>query len=166
MGCIGTTALTGVTFNCTDAPTGGLKRLLISHLADVVLTMDAGATQVTSVAYSGSLTAGVVELEFNNKDTFTSFTDVKTVDPAGSVSVVPTIVVEFPKMTKAKRDALDAMTSNAGFELVAFIETAGGTYHCVGSDFGLYASTVNGQSGTGRADKNMYQLTLTGEESH
>jgi hypothetical protein len=51
-----------------------------------------------------------------------------------------------------------------GAELVAFIETAAGTYHMVGFDYGLYAATVDGNSGTGRSEKNRYQITLTGEE--
>jgi hypothetical protein len=34
----------------------------------------------------------------------------------------------------------------------------------VGWEYGLYASTVDGTSGTGRSEKNRYQLTLTGEE--
>jgi hypothetical protein len=51
-----------------------------------------------------------------------------------------------------------------GVELVAFVETAAGTKHLIGFDYGLYASTVDGTSGTGRSEKNRYQLTLTGEE--
>jgi hypothetical protein len=52
-----------------------------------------------------------------------------------------------------------------GAELVAFIETAAGTYHLVGADYGLYASTVDMSSGAARSEKNRIQLTLTGEEN-
>jgi hypothetical protein len=31
-------------------------------------------------------------------------------------------------------------------------------------DYGLYAGTVDANSGTGRAEKNRFQLTLTGDE--
>ena len=41
---------------------------------------------------------------------------------------------------------------------------AAGTYHMVGFDYGLYAATVDGTSGTGRAEKNRFQITLTGDE--
>jgi len=34
----------------------------------------------------------------------------------------------------------------------------------VGYDYGLYASTVDATSGTGRSEKNRYQITFTGEE--
>jgi len=163
MGCVGEAALTGITFNCTDTNTGGLRKIYLCHKSDLAATVTNGAVDVAGFAITGG---NMVELDFNNKDAFTSFTDVKTVDPAGSIVAIPTIVVEFPRMTVAKRNELNAITANAGFELVAFVEDAAGTYSCVGFDFGLYASTVNGQSGTGRADKNMYQLTLVGEESH
>jgi hypothetical protein len=161
MGCTNATILTGVAFDCDDIPTGGLKTIYLVHKADITTyTVVAGAMTSATIALTK-----VVQLEFNNKDAFTSFTDVKTVTPAGIVSAVPTIVVEFPKMTVAKRNELTALTQSAGTELVAFVETAAGTKHVVGLDFGLYASTVNGQSGTGRSDKNIFQLTLTGEES-
>ena len=48
--------------------------------------------------------------------------------------------------------------------MVAFIETAAGTYHMVGFDYGMYAATVDGTSGSGRSEKNRFQITLTGEE--
>ena len=48
--------------------------------------------------------------------------------------------------------------------MVALVETAAGTYHAVGLDYGLYAGTVDANSGTGRSEKNRFQLTLTGDE--
>ena len=105
----------------------------------------------------------VVELNFNNKDGFSVFNDVKTVNGDGSVSTVPTIAIEFPVMSVAKRDAMEQMAVG-GAELVAFVQTAAGTHHLVGFEYGLYAGTVDGTSGASRSDKNRYQLTLTGEE--
>jgi len=55
--------------------------------------------------------------------------------------------------------------SNGAPELVAFVKTAAGTHHVCGLDFGLYVSTIDGNSGTGRSEKNRFQLTLTGEEA-
>lgn len=159
MACTNATALVGVTYDCSDIPVGGLKTVYLAHKADVEITAAVGGVAtVVDVAL-----ADRVELEFNNKDAFSNFTDVKTVDPSGLTTAVPTISMEFPKMTPAKRTELDALTL-AGLELVAFIKTAADTYHVVGSEYGLYASEVNGQSGSGRSEKNMYQLTLTGEE--
>ena len=67
-------------------------------------------------------------------------------------------------MTAGKITALNEI-AKGGAELVAFVETAAGTYHVCGLDYGLYASTVDANSGTGRSEKNRFQLTLTGEEN-
>jgi len=163
MGCTGENTLAGISFSCSDINTGGLKSIYLCHKADLTATVVDGVVSADDFAIDAGK---MVKLEFNNKDAFTSFTDVKTVDPAGGIVAIPTVVVEFPKMTAAKRNELDAISNSTGFELVAFIEDAAGTYSCVGLDFGLYASTINGQSGTGRTDKNVYQLTLVGEEEN
>jgi hypothetical protein len=68
-------------------------------------------------------------------------------------------------MDATTRAGLEAIAT-PGAELVAFVETAAGTRHMVGWDFGLYASSVDGASGAARADKNRYQLTLTGSENY
>ena len=161
MGCTNATALVGVTFNCSDIPVGGLKTVYLAHLSDASLTEDALTEEVTNVVID---VTDRVELEFNNKDAFSNFTDVKTVDKTGTVIAVPTISMEFPKMTATKRLELNNLTANAGLEIIAFVRTAADTYHAVGVDYGMFASEVNGQSGEGRSSKNIYQLTLTGEE--
>ena len=104
-------------------------------------------------------------MEFNPKDGFSNFTDEKTVDESGIVTAIPTVSLEFPKMTLNKRNALDVL-STSGMELILFIETAGGERHAVGLDFGMQASTVNGKSGTGRTEKNSYDVAFTGEETN
>ncbi len=114
----------------------------------------------TVADYGGNLAS---EVQFNLKDGFSVFSEVKTVTADGIVSSVPTIAIEIPKMSEAHRNDLNNL-AKPGAELVAFIETAAGTYHMVGWEYGLYASTVDGTSGTGRSEKNRYQLTLTGEE--
>lgn len=161
MGCTSDLILAGITYDCSDIPVGGLKKIIIARLDKTTIT-ESDENTITAIAFDVGDEA--VELEFNNKDGVSNFTDVKTVEASGSVSVVPTITVEFPKMTKAKRDELNALTQ-AGLELVAFIETAAGTMHCVGSDFGLFGQSASGASGAARADKNAYTFVLTGEES-
>ena len=66
-------------------------------------------------------------------------------------------------MSLAHRNALNALASG-GSELVAFVETAAGTYHMLGFDYGMYAATIDGTSGSGRSEKNRFQITLTGDE--
>jgi len=175
-----TPQLADVTFSCEDLGIGGLKSVYIGHRSDLNTEKDSvtSQTKYTPVSVSngtvtvtpdpdtakGLYTDGdVIKVEFNLKDGFSVFTDVKTVTADGISSTVPTIAIEIPSMTPAHRDALDALCQ-PGVELVAFVETAAGTKHMIGFDYGLYASTVDGTSGTGRSEKNRYQLTLTGEE--
>ena len=176
-----TPTLDDVTFSCEDLGIGGLKSVYLAHKSDIAIEKESVTSQTAytpvTVDTDGVVTVSpdpdtakglytdgdVIKVQFNLKDGFSVFTDVKTVTADGITTTVPTIAIEVPSMTPAHRDALDAI-AQAGVELVAFVETAAGTKHLIGFDFGLYASTVDGTSGTGRAEKNRYQLTLTGEE--
>lgn len=163
--------LADVTFSCEDLGIGGLKTVYLGNKADLASLVDVSIDAVTGIptvtvtpATTGLDSDGdVVEVQFNLKDGFSVFSEVKTVSADGVVNAVPTISIEIPKMSKDHRNALDNL-AKPGAELVAFVETAAGTYHMVGWDYGLYAATVDGNSGTGRSEKNRYQITLTGEE--
>jgi len=161
MGCTPSAALAGITYSCDDKTTGGLKRILIGRMSDLDYTVTSGALAFDTVPTAGG--GAIVELEFNNKDAYTNLTDEKTVEANGVSKAVPTLTVEFPKMDVTKRAALENLTQ-AGDSLVAFVETAGGEYMAAGWGFGLYGSLAHGQTGNGRSEKNIYQLTLTGEE--
>lgn len=167
MGCaVDFTGLT-VSYACGAISSGGLKNVHLVDKSDLLtngdITVTGGAVTITG---TGLVTNGcqVLTLGFNNKDGFSNFTDVKTVNADGSSSAVPTIAMEFLRMDPDTRNALEKIALPAA-EIVAFVETAAGTCHVVGLDFGLYAATVDGASGASRTDKNRYQLTLTGEEN-
>ena len=172
--------LADIAYSCDDVAIGGIVKLYVANKADLVKTggafdqltangpvidydartiVDGSAVDILPIA-----AADGIEISFNNKDGFSVFSEVKTVSADGIVSTVPTIAIEFPVMNVAKRDALEQMAVG-GAELVAFVQTAAGTHHLVGFEYGLYAGTVDGTSGASRSDKNRYQLTLTGEES-
>lgn len=157
-----TISLTGITYNCTDLGIGGIVRLSLGNK----INFDAACavSTATRVVTTAAVVAGVGDFTFNLKDGFSAFAEVKTVNADGTSSTVPTITVEFPKMTAAKITELNTIAT-PGAELVAFVETAAGTFHAVGADYGLYASTVDLASGTSRSEKNRIQLTLTGEEN-
>lgn len=156
--------LAGITYDCTDLSVGGIKRVLVGNKSTVLGHISV-TNGVVTVSTSGLKTAGhVKELEFNTKDAFSNFTDVKTVNADGTFSVVPTVQIEFPKMTPEKRAALETL-STPGAEYIVFVETAAGTYHMLGYNYGVYAGTIDGASGAARGDKNRYQVTLTGEEN-
>ena len=158
-----TVTLADITYGCDDLGIGGIVELHVASRAAAiaVLTSDAPTRVVSAV--SGAA-ADVVQFSFNLKDGFSVFSEVKTSNADGTFSTVPTISAEFPKMDAARITALDQM-SNGAPEMVAFVKTAAGTHHVCGLDFGLYVSTVDGNSGTGRSEKNRFQLTMTGEEA-
>jgi hypothetical protein len=158
-----TVTLADITYGCDDLGIGGIVELHVASRAAAlaVLTSD-DSTRVVSAA-SGAA-SDVVQFSFNLKDGFSVFSEVKTANADGTFSTVPTISAEFPKMDAARITALDQM-SNGAPELVAFVKTAAGTHHVCGLDFGLYVSTIDGNSGTGRSEKNRFQVTLTGEEA-
>jgi hypothetical protein len=157
--------LTGINFDCTDLGIGGLTKVYIANKADLDGIVTVSGSTVTIAPTTTTLVGDgdAVEIDFNLKDGFSVFSEVKTVSADGTTNVVPTISIEIPKMTAAHRDELEEI-SKAGAELVAFVETAAGTHHLVGYDYGLYASSVDATSGTGRSEKNRYQITFTGEE--
>jgi hypothetical protein len=163
-----------ITYSCDDVAIGGIVKLALVNKSDLLATgggLAAATISATTREISGTIAAqpaaptdlGGIAISFNNKDGFSVFSEVKTVTADGVVSCVPTISVELPKMTPAKIEELNVI-SKGGAELVALVETAAGTYHVVGMDYGLYAGTIDGNSGTGRSEKNRFQLTLTGDE--
>jgi len=169
------TLANNISYSCDDVAIGGIVKLAIANKADLLGTgggLAAATIATTTRKISGTITAqpaptasddGIIRIDFNNKDGFSVFSEVKTVSADGVVSCVPTISVELPKMTPAKVEELNVI-SKGGAELVAMVETAAGTYHVVGLDYGLYAGTVDANSGTGRSEKNRFQLTMTGDE--
>ena len=168
-----------ITYSCDDVAIGGIVQLFLTNKASLLaasgafdqvatdgVVIDNNARTIVDgsvVAIAAIASDDGIEINFNNKDSFSVFSEVKTVTADGVVSCVPTISVELPKMTPAKIEELNII-SKGGAELVALVETAAGTYHVVGMDYGLYAGTIDGNSGTGRSEKNRFQLTLTGDE--
>ena len=157
--------LTDITYSCDDIALGGLTKVYLANKSAVESNITISSDNVTITPTGGTSLdddGSTFSIEFNLKDGFSTFTDVKTISD-GSVSAVPTITIELPKMSEANRDALEDLSSpNA--EIVAFVETAAGTRHLVGYDYGLFVSTIDGAAGTARSDKNRYQITLTGEQ--
>ena len=167
MGCITTIELDGIGLDCTDIPTGGIKSIYIANACDTVIGFgdDAGVPaefgKVSILAFGN---AEVFKLEFNKKDGVTGWTEAKTIDDSGLVTNVPTLTLEFPKMTKEKRNLVNDIL-NPNVNSILFVEEAAGSYHVFGAKFGMKATSGSGVTGTGRSEKNTYTLTFTGEES-
>jgi hypothetical protein len=163
-----TITLADIDYSCDDLGIGGIVELHLSTRTNALAAIGAGNydedTRVISAGNPSAGVSGIVHLSFNLKDGFSVFSEVKTVNADGTTTTVPTISVELPKMDADKTTKLNQI-AKGGAELVAWVKTAAGTFHVSGLDYGLYASTVDANSGTGRAEKNRFQLTLTGEEN-
>jgi len=160
MGCDSSAINGDVKLDCADIPVGGIVEVYVARFSDAVGKL----TETDGVVTASSIPAGkIVNLEFNNKDGYSSFTDTKTIDDSGVVKAIPNVMLEFPKMTLKKRNALEKF-STPNTEYVLFVKTAGDVKHAIGMDDGCWASEVNGQSGEGKDSKNMYNLKFEGEE--
>jgi len=162
MGCKNKGLVNDLELNCEDIPVGGLTAVYLVRYSDA----EGKLTVTDGVVTDSTIAAGkIVKLDFNNKDGKTSFTDVKTVSETGVVKSIPTVIIEFPKMTLAKRNAVEKITS-PNTEYVAFVEEATGVRHAIGMDFGVWGSGVEGATGASKDDKNAYTLTLLGDETN
>lgn len=172
MGCITTLELDGLGLDCSDIPTGGLKNIYIANACDTVLgfvdkplkedlSPNPKFGQVTSLAFGGG---EVFKLDFNKKDGVTGWSEAKTVDATGLITNVPTLTIEFPRMTKSKRNLINSVL-NPNVNVLLFVESAAGTKHVLGAKYGMKATSGAGASGSGRSEKNVYTLTFAGEES-
>lgn len=160
MGCKPIGITSDLELNCNDIPLGGIVTVYAARYEDIdgkYTEVDGEITAITPTASS------IANLEFNNKDGYSSFEDNKTVDASGVVKTVPAVMLEFPKMTVAKRNALELFTT-PNTEYVLFLETAGGVRHAVGLDAGVWGSEANGESGASKDDKNVFNLKFEGEE--
>ena len=178
MGCVTTLELDGIGLDCADIPTGGIKNIYIANACDVILgfvdkplkeagTENADYGKVTYLAFrddGGGTEGEVYKLEFNKKDGVTGWSEAKTIDDTGLVTNVPTLTLEFPKMTLEKRNIVNDLL-NPNVSVLLFVETAAGTYHVLGAKYGMQAKSGSGATGAGRSEKNAYTLVFEGEES-
>ena len=96
--------LTDITYSCDDIALGGLTKVYLANKSVVESKIAIAGDDVTITPTGATLDVDedLVSIEFNLKDGFSTFTDVKTISD-GSVSAVPTITIELPKMSLAKR---------------------------------------------------------------
>lgn len=166
MACKNIIDLSGITLDCNALSVGGIKKIFYTTIDNCVIDIDEDQSSLNymsakSVAFVDP--TQVKEVLFNPKDGQTSYTDEKTVGPEGSESAVPTLNTFLPSMTAEKAALIDEL-ANPYVKLVMFIETASGTKHILGLDFGMTLTSISGASGASRPDTNGYTLTFTGDE--
>lgn len=87
-----------------------------------------------------------------------SLTSNYTIDPATGVRFVTSdLVLQFNRMDTQKRVEISALAQN---DLIIICKDANGKYWLLGKDEPVNATAGDGLTGTARADRNGYSITL------
>lgn len=144
--------LNGIARDCT-ASKGGVRRALIANYADVV-----GITETTDQVSAITMADGATFKEYIPARQASSVAQNAAINVEnGSNYVQSDIVLVFNRMETAKRVELKALALN---ELVVIVEDANGKFWYFGKDEAVFASAADGLTGTARADRNGFSITL------
>jgi hypothetical protein len=132
---------------------GGIKTVYIANAADVTsLTEASGAITAITMASSKKF----YKYEFaRNSSSLTSNYAVNVEN--GTTYVESDLLMVFNKMDTTKRLEIVALAQG---ELVAIVEDNNGSMWYLGHDEPVHINAGDGQTGTARADRNGYSITL------
>ena len=148
--------LTAILKDCAPSM-GGITEVLLANKADVQeVTI---TEEVISAIKMGTGKFAKFQFPRNTGSMSSNY----TIDNTTGVKFVTTdLLMVFNRMDTQKRVAIKALAEN---ELVAIVKDANGTYWFLGYDEPLTASAGDGLTGTARADRNGYSITLQ-DNSH
>lgn len=150
MSCLQT--LNGLVNDCAPSM-GGIVEVYIANFADV----DA-VTVKDGIINSIGMASGAKFKKYGFRKNTGSLSSNYTVDQTtGADFVVSDLVLVFTKMETAKRIEISALAQG---ELVAIVKDANGKYWYLGKDEPIVISAGDGLTGTARADRNGYSITL------
>ena len=137
---------------------GGITEVMLANKEDVQ------AVELTEEMISAITMASSAKFtKFQFPRNTGSMSSNYTIDPTTGVRFVTTdLVMLFNRMDTQKRVAIKALAEN---ELVGIVKDANGKYWYLGHDEPLTATAGDGLTGTARADRNGYSITLQ-DNSH
>lgn len=149
--------LTAILKDCSPSM-GGIVEALFANKEDVQeVTLAEDMVSAISMANSKKF----VKFQFARNTG--SMSSNYTIDQTTGVKFVTTnLVLVFNRMETSKRVAINALMQN---DLVAIVKDANGKYWYLGFDEALNATAGDGLTGTARADRNGYTVTLQ-DNSH
>lgn len=132
---------------------GGIVEVLIANYADV------SAVSLTDNKVSGiTMVSGKTFYKYNFARNTGSLSSNYTIDDTtGAKFVASDLVLQFNKMDTTKRIEITALAQG---ELMVIVKDANGAYWLLGKDAPVRASAGDGLTGTARADRNGYSITL------
>ena len=136
--------LADIAYSCDDVAIGGIVKLYVANKADLV---------ATSGAFD-QVTANGPVIDY----------DARTIVDGSAVDILPIAAIDGIEISFNNKDGFSIFSEVKTVSADGIVSTWGGTYHVVGMDYGLYVGTVDANSGTGRSEKNRFQLTMTGDE--
>jgi hypothetical protein len=132
---------------------GGIVEALIANHADVsAVTETAG--KITAISMASSAKFHRYQLPRNTGSLSSNYT---IDDATGAKFVASDLVLQVNRMDTAKRIEISALAQG---ELAIIVKDANGAYWFLGKDAPVKASAGDGLTGTARADRNGYSITL------
>lgn len=132
---------------------GGIVEALIVNHADVT-TVTETAGKITAITMASSAKFHRYQLPRNTGSLSSNYT---IDDTTGAKFVASDLVLQVNRMDTAKRIEISALAQG---ELAIIVKDANGTYWFLGKDAPVKASAGDGLTGTARADRNGYSITL------
>lgn len=152
-----TQTLTGITRDCLGN-NGGIRKVWLANYDNVAsLTVSSGA--ITAISMSNSEKFKLYEFARNTS----SLTSNYAVNAENGTSYVESdLLMVFNRMDTSKRLEIVALAQG---NLVAIVEDNNGNKWYLGKDFPVTINAGDGQTGTARADRNGYSITLRDESA-
>lgn len=149
--------LSGLVRDCNPSM-GGIVEALIANSVDVTgVTITDNEVSAITMAQSAKFKRYAFARNTG------SLSSNYTIDQATGVRYVASdLVLQFNRMETAKRVEISALAQN---DLVVIVKDANGKYWYLGYDEPVNATAGDGLTGTARADRNGYSITLQ-DNSH
>lgn len=149
--------LSGLVRDCAPSM-GGIVEALIANKDDIT-AITVTSDMITAITMASS--AKFKRYAFSRNTG--SLTSNYTIDQATGVRFVASdLVLQFNRMETAKRVEISALAQN---DLAVIVKDANGKYWFLGYDEPVNATAGDGLTGTARADRNGYSITLQ-DNSH
>ena len=142
----------------------GLVRDCAPSMGGIVEALIANSIDVTGVTIQDNLVSAITMAQSAKFKRYAfprntgSLSSNYTIDQATGVRYVASdLVLQFNRMETAKRVEMSALAQN---DLVVIVKDANGKYWYLGYDEPVNATAGDGLTGTARADRNGYSITL------
>lgn len=144
--------LSGLTFDCSPSM-GGIVKVYIANHSDVA-SLTTADDKISVITMANSAKFKAYSFARNTGSLSSNYTIDET---TGANFVASDLVIQFNRMETTKRVEITALAQG---ELAVIVEDANGTLWYLGKDAPVKATAGDGLSGTARADRNGYSITL------